>query len=202
MTSFQRLAMVELPLALPTIVAGIRVATVIGVGTAAVAAAIGAGGLGEYIFRGLAMVDSTTILAGALPAAAMAIALDGLLAWLERALAGPRRRATAAVAVLTTLLLAFVAWPFGARGEAPVVVGSKNFTEQVILGEVLSQAIEAEGLSVSRKLNLGGTFICDQALRSGGLDLYVEYTGTAVTAVFKGATPVGSADALARARSL
>ncbi len=80
MTPRQLLFMVELPMALPTIVAGIRVATVIGVGTATIAAAIGAGGLGEYIFRGLAMVDATTILAGAVPAAVMAITLDGLLA--------------------------------------------------------------------------------------------------------------------------
>src|SRR5687767_1064668 len=69
MTPRQLLFMVELPLALPSIVAGIRVATVIGVGTTTIAAAIGAGGLGEYIFRGLSMVDTPTILAGAIPAA-------------------------------------------------------------------------------------------------------------------------------------
>jgi len=204
MTSRQRLFMVELPLALPTIVAGVRVATVIGVGTAAVAAAIGAGGLGEYIFRGLAMVDSTTILAGAVPAAVMAISLDGLLAWLEHALQR-RRRPTATMAVaaaMLALIVAVAAWPAGARGTAPVVVGSKNFTEQVLLGEIIAQTIEAEGLSVSRKLNLGGTLICDTAVRSGGIDLYVEYTGTAVTAVFKGDVPQGSAEALTRARAL
>src|SRR4051812_9025703 len=76
MTSRQLLWMVELPLALPAIVAGIRVATVIGVGTATVAAAVGAGGLGEYIFRGLSMVDSTVILAGAIPAAILALGAD------------------------------------------------------------------------------------------------------------------------------
>ena len=93
MTTRQLLLMVELPLALPQIVAGIRVATVIGVGTATIAAAIGAGGLGEYIFRGLAMVDTTTILAGAVPAAALALLADGALAWAERRLRGGRRRA-------------------------------------------------------------------------------------------------------------
>ena len=80
MTRRQLLWMVELPLALPSIVAGIRVATVIGVGTATIAAAIGAGGLGEYIFRGLSMVDSTRILAGAVPAAVLALVADGVLA--------------------------------------------------------------------------------------------------------------------------
>ena len=72
MTPWQLLREVQLPLALPSIVAGIRVAAVIGVGTATIAAAVGAGGLGEYIFRGLSMVDPTVILAGAVPAAALA----------------------------------------------------------------------------------------------------------------------------------
>ena len=66
-----------------------------------------------------------------------------------------------------------------------MVVGSKNFTEQVILGELVAQTIEAEGgVRVVRKLNLGGTFVCDRGIRTGDLDVYVEYTGTAVTAVF------------------
>jgi glycine betaine/choline ABC-type transport system substrate-binding protein len=69
----------------------------------------------------------------------------------------------------------------------PVIrVGSKNFTEQIILGEILAQAIEqAAGLPVERRLNLGGTFICDRAIRAGEIDLYVEYSGTAHTAVLK-----------------
>src|SRR4249920_2174864 len=83
MTPRQLLLLVELPLAMPSIVAGLRVATVIGVGTATIAAAIGAGGLGEYIFRGLSMVDTTTILAGAIPAALLALVSDGLLALIE-----------------------------------------------------------------------------------------------------------------------
>jgi osmoprotectant transport system permease protein len=86
MTDFQRLRLVEVPLALPTILAGVRIAAVVGVGLATIAAAVGAGGLGNSIFRGLAMVDNRLILAGALPAAALAIAADGLLGWLERRL--------------------------------------------------------------------------------------------------------------------
>jgi glycine betaine/choline ABC-type transport system substrate-binding protein len=65
------------------------------------------------------------------------------------------------------------------------VVGSKNFTEQVILGELLALLLEAEGVPVDRKLNLGGSFICHQALLSGRMDVYVEYTGTALTAILK-----------------
>jgi osmoprotectant transport system permease protein len=86
MTDRQLLFQVELPLALGVIIAGVRVATVISVGLATIAAAIGAGGLGEYIFRGLAMVNNQVILAGAIPAAAMALLADMSLSWLEKRL--------------------------------------------------------------------------------------------------------------------
>jgi osmoprotectant transport system permease protein len=86
LTDWQLLLQVELPLALGVIVAGVRVATVISVGLATIAAAIGAGGLGEYIFRGLAMVNNSVILAGAIPAALMALAADMGLGWLEKKL--------------------------------------------------------------------------------------------------------------------
>jgi osmoprotectant transport system permease protein len=86
LTDRQLLLQVELPLAMGVIVAGIRVATVISVGLATIAAAIGAGGLGEYIFRGLAMVNNAVILAGAIPAAVMALLADFSLGWLERKL--------------------------------------------------------------------------------------------------------------------
>src|SRR4029453_2433047 len=69
--------------------------------------------------------------------------------------------------------------------RAAIVVGSKNFTEQLILGEIVAGTIEREtGLTVDRRLNLGGTLICEQALVGGDIDVYVEYTGTALTAVF------------------
>jgi osmoprotectant transport system permease protein len=87
LTSSQLLWMVELPLASPMILAGIRVAAVITVGVATIAAAIGAGGLGEFIFRGIAMVDNGVILAGAIPAAVMALAVDLALGGIERLLA-------------------------------------------------------------------------------------------------------------------
>jgi osmoprotectant transport system permease protein len=86
MTDAQILFQVELPLALPTVLAGVRVATVLTIGVATIAAAVGAGGLGEFIFRGLAMVSNPLILAGAIPAAALAIAADVLLGLIERRL--------------------------------------------------------------------------------------------------------------------
>src|SRR3990170_8938448 len=86
------------------------------------------------------------------------------------------------LAMLGPLLLALLP---RCSGERPVVVGSKNLTEQVILGEILAQLLEARNGPVERRLNLGGTFICHRALLAGDLDVYVEYTGTALTAVLK-----------------
>lgn len=84
LSEWQLLFKVQLPLAASVILAGVRVAIVISIGLATIAAAIGAGGLGELIFRGLAMVNNSVILAGAIPAALMALAADTLLGWLEK----------------------------------------------------------------------------------------------------------------------
>ena len=189
MTPNELLRQVELPLALPSIVAGVRVAAVVGVGSATIAAAIGAGGLGEYIYRGLSMVDTTVILAGAIPAALLALAVDGVLLWVERQLSarrrsGSRRTAAAAAAVLASVVIVTSAVA-ARRSSGAIIVGSKNFTEQLVLGELVAQIIERDaGMPVHRRLNLGGTLICDGALLTGDLDVYVEYTGTALTAVF------------------
>ena len=85
----------------------------------------------------------------------------------------------AAVAALS------LAAALGCRGEHRVRIGSKNFTEQVLLGEMAAQALEAEGVRVDRRLDLGGTFVCHRALLAGELDLYPEYTGTAYTAILR-----------------
>jgi osmoprotectant transport system permease protein len=84
MTDLERLRLIEIPLSLPTILAGVRIATVNAIGLATIAAAVGAGGLGNSIFRGLSMVDSRLILAGAVPAASLAIVADALLGRFER----------------------------------------------------------------------------------------------------------------------
>jgi osmoprotectant transport system permease protein len=90
LTDWQLLYKVELPLAASVILAGIRIAVVISIGLATIAAAIGAGGLGELIFRGLAMVNNAVILAGAIPAAIMALLADVFIGWLEKRFAPPR----------------------------------------------------------------------------------------------------------------
>ncbi len=204
LTDRQRLRLVELPLALPAILSGIRVAAVIGVGTATIAAAIGAGGLGEYIFRGLSMVDAVVILAGAVPTAFLALAVDGALALVERGVRGRRiaaRPALLAWIVLATLVAGLAALAPAAGTREAIVVGSKSFTEQLILGELVAQAIEqTTDLRVDRRLNLGGTLICERALRGGDIDLYVEYSGTALTAIFKQPVVQDRARALAVVR--
>jgi len=207
MTPRDLLWRIELPLALPSIVAGVRVAAVIAVGAATIAAAIGAGGLGEYIYRGLSMVNTTVILAGAIPAALLALAVDGGLLWAERRLSTRRRSARrigpiAALAVVGLLLVGEGLVASGGAGDV-IVVGSKNFTEQLILGELVAQTIERDaGLRVDRRLNLGGTFVCDRALVSADIDVYVEYTGTALTAIFHEPAPGGSAAVFDRVQNL
>src|SRR5919198_4458260 len=140
MTDRQLLFQVELPLALGVILAGIRVATVICVGTATIAAAIDAGGLGRYIFRGLRMNDNVLILAGAVPAALIAIGADLFLGYLERAIQGWQtiRGKTQKIAWVTLLVAVFLTVfallnHSAGKTSARISVGSKDFTEQVIL---------------------------------------------------------------------
>jgi osmoprotectant transport system permease protein len=195
MTDGQILRQVELPLAMGVIVTGIRVATVIAVGVTTIAAAVGAGGLGVYIFRGLRQYDNNLLLAGAVSAALLALAADFLLGLAERRFA---RRVTqqksarfrmaqrlAAATVVIVLLLAGVAlWRSIKAGDNrdKVVVGSKDFTESALLAEIVAQMLEARGVTVERRFELGGNLPHD-ALVSGTLDLYPEYTGTSYTAI-------------------
>jgi osmoprotectant transport system permease protein len=193
MTDAQILRQVELPLAAPVILAGVRVATVISVGVATIAAAIGAGGLGVFIFRGLRQYDNNLILAGAVPAALLALAADAGLGFIESRL-DVRRRAR----VKTSKMVRRVAWgavalavvlgaAYAARrgsSRADVTVGSKDFTESIILAEMTSQMLEARGLKVERRYELGGNLTHD-SLVAGRIDAYPEYTGTSLMAILK-----------------
>ncbi len=209
MTSRQRLWLVELPLSLPVIVAGIRTAAVVSVGIATLSAFIGAGGLGQFINRGLALSNTNLILLGAVPAAVLALIVDGSIAAFQWGLGRRRSRGTPlkaaidrslrplalllpAILVVTGCFAYFStsasssspAWGSSAAEAETVRVGTKNFTEQLILGELMTQLIQAHtDLRVERRFNLGGTMICHGALVSGGIDLYAEYTGTALTAI-------------------
>jgi osmoprotectant transport system permease protein len=147
-----------------------------------------------YIFRGLRPIDRTLFLAGALPAAILALGADFTLGWVEKSLApgGGRRSKTplrwalaagaAGLIVAALFLSSSSATPGGGRR---VVVASKDFTEQRILGELVAQAIEAgAGVTVERRFELSGD-ICHRGIVAGEIDAYVEYTGTAFTAILK-----------------
>ncbi|MBE9168059.1 ABC transporter permease subunit [Pleurocapsales cyanobacterium LEGE 06147] len=198
MTDRQLLLQVEIPLALGVILAGVRVATVICVGVATIAAAIGGGGLGVFIFRGIATVNNDLILAGAIPAAFIALMADFFLGWLEKMLTRRKIRKGIfnrlpiwglAVLTLVAIALGLIFERATSQinlGQNTIIIGSKNFTEQVILSEILAQQIEAKtDLKVDRRFNLGGTFICHNAVKAGEIDGYVEYTGTAFTTIIK-----------------
>ncbi|MFN7203870.1 MAG: ABC transporter permease/substrate-binding protein, partial [Aphanizomenon sp.] len=188
MTDQQLLLKVEIPLALPVILAGVRVATVISVGIATIAAAIGGGGLGVFIFRGISTVNNELILAGAIPAALIALSADFGLGFLEKNLTkqiankGKSNQKIGIVLGIITLIIAgLIAFNYQKAPET-IIIGSKNFTEQVILGELLAQHIENHTkLKVDRRFNLGGTFIVHEAVKAGKIAGYVEYTGTSFT---------------------
>ena len=206
MTRGQRLWMVDLPLAAPVIVTGIRTAAVVGVGIATLSAFIGAGGLGQFINRGLSLSNHDLIMLGAVPSALLALLVDASIGaaqwglrrrsrsripkWLDKpsrtaALCAPGAiLAVGCLAVLAPGLVSSKAARTNGNDGEVIRVGSKNFTEQLILGELMSQLIEREtNLRVVREFDLGGTMICHGALTSGEIDLYAEYTGTALTAV-------------------
>jgi osmoprotectant transport system permease protein len=206
MTDRQILWQVELPLAMSVILTGVRVALVISVGVATIAAAVGAGGLGTYIFRGLRQNDNYLILAGAVPAALMALIADFALGLLEKRFdvraqrtdagrAGHsllrRKLVWASMVAAILCLIAYIAWRNTASSanttgtpRALILVGSKDFTESLILAETVAQLLEARSLDVERRFELGGNLAHD-ALIAGQIELYPEYTGTAYTAILR-----------------
>ncbi len=214
-TDRQRLWQVELPLALPTIMAGIRTAAVISVGVATLAAFIGAGGLGDFIVRGLAVNNNVLVLLGAVPAALLALGMDRLLLLLERRLrrrrggspatsrpSRPRAGAIALAAVVALLAVGVTTWRIATAPASTVVVASKNFTEQYILAELMAQMLEAHtDLAVERKLHLGSVHVAHNALLAGEIDLYPEYTGTAWRVILDERETLGPTETFERVRT-
>ncbi len=186
MTGRQILWQVELPLAMSVIITGVRVALVIAIGVATIAAAVGANGLGVYIFRGLRQYDNNLLLAGAVPAALMALTADFGLGLVERHFTiGRRQKAGSRSARRSFAVAARDSRSHSSQAPgARVVVGSKDFTESAILGEIVAQMLEARGIAVQRNFELGGNLPHD-ALLAGRIDLYPEYTGTSYTAILK-----------------
>ncbi len=193
----QRLRMVDLPLAAPVMMSGIRTATTICVGIATLSTFIGAGGLGDFVNRGLALNRIPLILLGAGAAAALALLLDYIMATVGLLIRPGRRsptirRRSVVSGLVAIFLITVMVIPTGPGlsagkdgGHDVVRIGSKNFTEQFILGELMAQGIERRtDLRVERIFNLGGTVICDEALKKGEIDLYAEYTGTSLIVLF------------------
>jgi osmoprotectant transport system permease protein len=205
MTPRQSLWRVELPLALPVLVAGLRTAAVWVVGTATLATPVGAPSLGHFIFSGLQTRNHAAVSLGCLAAAALALALDRLIRLLERGVAARRRGPVAAACAALVALAALAAAPL-ARGReagvpAPVVVGAKSFTEQYVLADLLAGWIQRRcGAPVRVLGSLGSTVLFD-ALRAGEVDVYVDYTGTLwATVLGRSGPPPARAEMLAEVR--
>lgn len=190
-TRWQKLWMVQLPLALPTIIAGIRIATAMTVGIATIAAFIGAGGLGDFIFQGIALNDNRLVLLGAIPAAILALVLDYLIGQIEIAIAKRRVQPTSSkIWKITGIFLLLTSLTFLGSAMKPtqnvIRIATKNFTEQYILGYLMADMLETKtSLKVEEKFNLGATNVCQRAMEKGEIDIYPEYTGTAYTVILK-----------------
>jgi len=177
MTSRQSLTMVELPLALPVIMAGIRTAAVWVIGTATLSTPIGQTSLGNYIFAGLQTRNWVFVLFGCGAAAILALLVDQLLALIE---SGLRRRSRTRIAIGLAGIAALIAAtlvPSLARAKSTYVVGAKTFTEQYVLATLIAQRLQAAGLSATTREGLGSGVIFD-ALASNDIDVYVDYSGT------------------------
>ncbi len=215
MTERQILLRVRFPLALPVIVAGLRTSTVWTVGTATLATAVGAKGLGSYIFTGLQTRNHATTLFGCFFAALLAVVLDQVLRSVEVAVKLRRHRQAAATgAALTAALLATMAGIFWTSSSAPAtahstesrpqadegvtqpgplfgkryVTGSKSFVESHVLAELIGLSLEEAGAEVVNRPSMGSTILFD-ALRRNSVDTYVDYTGTIWSTLMKRTAP-------------
>ena len=177
MTPRQSLFMVELPLALPVMMAGIRTAAVWVIGTATLSTPIGQTSLGNYIFAGLQTQNWVFVLFGCLAAAVLALAVDQLLALIESGLRNRSRVRTALGGIGVAALVAATLVPSLSRSPSNYIVGAKTFAEQYVLSALIAQRLRAEGLSATTREGLGSNVIFD-ALVSGDIDVYVDYSGT------------------------
>lgn len=184
MTARQSLFMVELPLALPVIMAGIRTAAVWVIGTATLATPIGQTSLGNYIFSGLQTQNLIFVLFGCVAAAALALSVDLLLSLMERGAAQRRRAPVIAGLAGLALIVALALIPSLTARKSDYVIGAKTFAEQYILASLIAQRLEANGLTARRREGLGSSIIFD-ALASNEIDAYVDYTGTIWANVMK-----------------
>ncbi len=178
-TDRQRLLRIELPLAAPMLMAGVRTAAVWVIGAATLATPVGQTSLGNYIFAGLQIENWVFVLFGCAAAALLALSVDQLLGLIE---SGTAQRSRARIAAGVGALLLGTAAALAPRldgGAAPktYVVGAKNFSEQFILAELVASRIAGQGAAVEQRVGLGSV-IAFRALARGELDVYVDYSGT------------------------
>ncbi|MDQ0976430.1 osmoprotectant transport system permease protein [Neobacillus niacini] len=198
LTKSQTMKKVQLPLAFPMIMAGIRISAVTAVGLMTIAAFVGAGGLGYLVFSGVQTVDNYMILAGAIPACILALLIDFVVGKLETSFSytNKRKSATKTGKTIKRLVIGFTCIIIVAAGAFTVysktsardkiVIGSKNFSEQLILGHMLADLVENNtDIEVERKMNLGGSQVAFSAIKNGDIDMYVEYTGTGLVNILK-----------------
>lgn len=184
MNTPKRLLKVELPLALPVIMAGIRTAMVLIVGTATLAALIGAGGLGDIILLGIDRNNTALIILGAVPAAILALIFDVLLKKLESL---SFRKTVTTVSIVSIAALIMVCIPLlNNKDQDEIVIAGKLGAEPEILINMYKLLIEQDtDLTVQLKPGLGKTSFVFNALKSGSIDVYPEFTGTAISEFLK-----------------
>jgi osmoprotectant transport system permease protein len=168
---------IELPLAMPVIMAGIRTSAVWVIGTATLSTPIGQTSLGNYIFAGLQTQNWVFVLFGCVAAAALALVVDQLLALMERGVASHSRKMIVAGGAGLVLVVLAALLPGHGRAQGAYVIGAKPFTEQYVLAALIEQRLAAHGLSAQRRDGLGSGVIFN-ALVAGDIDAYVDYSGT------------------------
>ena len=178
MTPMQKLRLVEVPLALPVVVAGIRTAAVWTIGAATLSTTVGQPSLGDLIFAGLQTQAWTLVLAGCLAAAGLALVVDALIGAIERGVAARRRPVWIGAAAALAAGFALATAPLWLHARAPtVVVGAKNFSEQFILARLIGDRLERAGYRVEYRDGLGSA-VAFGAIADGTVDVYVDYAGT------------------------
>jgi osmoprotectant transport system permease protein len=196
MTARQKLWRVEVPLAAPVVMAGVRTAAVWTIGAATLSTPVGQTSLGDYIFAGLQTENWVYVVFGCVAAAGLALVVDQLLGLIEAGAARrDRRRVLAGLAGLALGTLAALA-PFAHAGAPAYVIGAKNFSEQFILADVIGDRLKAAGAQVRHKDGLGSAVVF-RALASSDIDVYVDYTGTLWTNVLNRADSPPRAQMLA-----
>lgn len=197
MTNFQVLTRVKLPIAVAVIMGGIRISAVSNIGTTTIAALIGAGGLGELIFRGISTSNNYLVLCGAIPTACLAFVVNFILGAVEKALTPmgmlsnrkdkiKSKNILKVAGVLLFIIGGFSSYKnFNEKTYPTVDIGHKNYTEQRLLGNMIKQVVENKTEYKVNLIELGGTNVNFGALKSAEILAYPEYTGTAFAAILR-----------------